>query len=138
MDLNFQKDNFKDQSKLSIQKLAFVGDAVFELIVRSKIVDSLQGSIGDLNSIKVKIVCCSAQSKLFEKIKDVLTEEEKLMFKRGRNAHIGNAPKNISPTVYHRATGLEVLVGFWYVTGNFDRLNMISDVLDILRSNKGL
>ena len=76
MDLNFQKDNFKDQSKLSIQKLAFVGDAVFELIVRSKIVDSLQGSIGDLNSIKVKIVCCSAQSKLFEKIKNVLTEED--------------------------------------------------------------
>ncbi len=131
MDLDFQKGNLETSVGSNIQKLAFIGDAVFELIARSKIIGSLQGSIGNLNSIKTKIVCCGAQSQFFEKIKNTLTQEEILIFKRGRNSHIGNVPKKISPAVYHRATGFETLVGFWYVTKNYNRLNMISDILDI-------
>lgn len=129
--MNFEKKIFDFPKDISLEKLAFIGDAVFELIVRSKIVCKMSGSIGNLNEIKVKNVCCSAQSELFEKIKDILTEEEFLIFKRGRNAHIGNVPKNISPSVYHRATGIEVLFGFWYVSENYDRLNIISQKIDL-------
>ncbi len=131
MNINFQKDILKLPKDLSTEKLAFIGDAVFELIARSKVVSCITGSIGDLNSIKVKNVCAVAQSELFEKIKGSLTDEEILIFKRGRNAHIGNVPKNISPTAYHRATGVEVLVGFWYAKQNYERLDMISQMLDI-------
>ena len=56
-------------STMSPQKLAFIGDAVYELMVRCKIVESYEGNIGSLNSVKIKNVCCSAQSELYEKIK---------------------------------------------------------------------
>ncbi len=125
-------DEFFDFSQsMSLQKLAFIGDAVFELIVRSKIICEIEGNIGILNNIKVRNVCCGAQSDLFEKIKDFLTDEEMEIFKRGRNAHIGNAPKKNSPLIYHRATGVEVLFGFWYVNHNYERLKQISKFINL-------
>lgn len=129
--MNFEKNIFDFPKDLNLEKLAFIGDAVFELIVRSKIICDVNGNIGDLNKIKVKNVCCSAQSEFFEEIKDILTEEEVSVFKRGRNAHIGNVPKNISPSVYHRATGIEVLFGFWYVTGNYKKLNAVAQKISL-------
>lgn len=120
--LNFEKKPYE----MSPQNLAFVGDAVFELIVRSKIVLKHSGNIGALNKIKVSHVCSAAQSDLFEKIKDMLTTEELEIYKRGRNAHVSKAPKKASPTVYHRATGVEALFGFLYLRGNFARLQEIA------------
>ncbi len=129
--MNFEKGMFEFPKDINLEKLAFIGDAVFELIIRSKIVCDVSGSIGNLNKIKVKNVCCGAQSELLEKIKDILTEEELSIFKRGRNAHIGNVPKNVSPSVYHRATGMEVLFGFWYVTGNYEKLNAVAQKIGL-------
>ncbi len=129
--MNFEENFFNFPKDISLEKLAFIGDAVFELIVRSKIVCKIGGSIGDLNKIKVKNVCCLAQSELFERVKDILTDEEFLIFKKGRNAHIGNVPKNVSPTIYHRATGMEVLFGFWYVMGNYEKLEIISQKINL-------
>ena len=129
--MDFKEKNFDFPQDLNLEKLAFIGDAVFELIVRSKSICNVGGRIGNLNEVKVKNVCCSAQSELFESIKDILTEEELLIFKRGRNAHIGNVPKNISPSVYHRATGVEVLFGFWYVNGNYDKLETVSQKINL-------
>lgn len=129
--MNFEKNIFDFPQDLNLEKLAFIGDAVFELVVRSKIVCSVSGSVGALNKLKVKNVCASSQSELFEKIKDILTEEELSIFKRGRNAHIGNVPKNISPNVYHRATGIEVLFGFWYITKNYEKLKIVSQRINL-------
>lgn len=120
--LNFKENPFE----MSPQKLAFVGDAVFELVVRSKIVSKYLGNIGELNKIKVSHVCSQAQSDLFEKIKDMLTAEELEIYKRGRNAHTGKVPKKASPTAYHRATGVEALFGFLYLKGDFLRLQEIA------------
>ncbi len=116
---------------MNVEKLAFVGDAVFELIIREKIVKKYKCRIGKLNSLKVKNVCCCSQSNFFESIRNFLTENELDIFKRGRNAHIGNVPKKISPMVYHRATGVEVLFGFWYITGQIDRIRWISSKFDL-------
>ena len=129
--MNFEENFFNFPEDINLEKLAFVGDAVFELIVRSKIICEHSGKIGNLNKIKVKNVCCIAQSALFERVKDILTEEELLIFKRGRNARIGNVPKNISPPIYHRATGIEVLFGFWYINGNCKRLEIISRKINL-------
>lgn len=129
--MNFEINIFDFPENLNLEKLAFIGDAVFELIVRSKIICDVSGSVGTLNDVKVKNVCCTAQSELFEEIKDILTGEELTIFKRGRNAHIGNVPKNISPNIYHRATGIEVLFGFWYITRNYEKLGIVSKKISL-------
>ena len=104
-DNNSEKDVFM----LGVDKLSFVGDAVFELIVRQKLAHKYQFSIGKINSLKTKVVCCEAQAEFFKIIEPILTEREILLYKRARNAHIGNVPKKSSPQVYHIATGLEAI-----------------------------
>lgn len=116
---------------MSPQKLAFIGDAVYELMVRRKIVESHEGNIGALNSIKIKNVCCSAQSELYEKIKDDLNEKEIEIYKRGRNAVVSGFPKKISPCVYHRATGIEALFGYLYLVGRYARLEEFIEKLEL-------
>lgn len=118
-------------STMSPQKLAFIGDAVYELMVRCKIVESYEGNIGSLNSVKIKNVCCSAQSELYEKIKDDLSEKEIEIYKRGRNAVVSGFPKKISPCVYHRATGVEALFGYLYLVGKYARLEKFIEKLEL-------
>ena len=108
--------------KISPQYLAFIGDAVYELIVRAKLIDNSKEPIGKINELKKKIVCCEAQSEFYEKIENMLTEEEIQIYKQGRNSNVGKVPKNSSAVVYRRATGVEALIGFLYLKGNFERL----------------
>lgn len=121
----------KELSTISPQKLAFLGDAVYELLVRYNIVKNFQGNIGELNSIKTKNVCCSAQSDMYEKIKDILTPKEMAVYKWGRNAHTGNSSKKRSSVVYHRATGLEALFGYLYLNQEFDRIREFVKFLNL-------
>ncbi|MBR0423565.1 MAG: ribonuclease III [Clostridia bacterium] len=107
---------------MSPQKLAFFGDAVFELMMRKRIIFEKTGHIGELNILKNKNVCCKAQSDFFDDIKDILTNEEINIYKRGRNAHVNNTPKKASRVEYHRATGIEALFGYLYLTGDKERL----------------
>ncbi len=116
---------------MSSQKLAFIGDAVYELMVRQKIINSHDENIGHLNKLKVKNVCCTAQSDLYEKIKDSLTEKENEIYKRGRNAYVSHSPKNISPAIYHRATGIEALFGYLYLNSQLERLHEFINLLDL-------
>lgn len=121
----------KELSTINPQKLAFLGDAVYELLVRYNIVKNFQGNIGELNSIKTKNVCCSAQSDMYEKIKDILTPKEMAVYKWGRNAHIGNSSKKRSSVAYHRATGLEALFGYLYLNQEFDRIREFVKFLNL-------
>lgn len=102
--------------------LAFVGDAVFELRVRSRIALECAGNIGALNNVKVRHVCCEAQAKLFDNIEFLLSEEEMLIYKRGRNAKVSTVPKKTAPVIYHKATGFEALIGFLYLSGRPERI----------------
>ena len=91
--------------------LAFVGDAVFGLLVRTYLAD-VERPIGQLHKKSVDFVNANAQTKAFEIIKDMLTEKEMSVFKRGRNNHVGGVPKSTTVASYHTATGVEALFGY--------------------------
>lgn len=106
---------------LSGGNLAFVGDAVYGLLVREKI-SQISRPLGELHSISVGYVNANAQAEAFEVVKEKLTEEEMTAFKHGRNLHTNNVPKNSSVGAYHTATGLEALFGFLYLSGKTERM----------------
>ena len=112
-------DSYKDMSPGA---LAFLGDSVFELLVREALVKEANRPSGDLHTEKVKYVSAAAQAKAFEIIKDELSDEELDIFKRGRNAHTSHTPKNMSSADYHAATGFEALFGYLYLKGDKARL----------------
>ena len=108
--------------QLSPHALAFVGDAVFDLIVRTTTVMEGNRPVDRLNRDKVKIVNAAAQAALAERIAPLLTEEEQAVFRRGKNAKIHTAAKNQTLQDYHKATGLEALCGYLYLMGENKRL----------------
>lgn len=109
--------------------LAYMGDVVYEMMVREKIVLSANMPVNRLHKTAVSWVCASAQSKAIELIMDMLTEEEIAMFKRGRNANGNHVPKNANAVEYRRATGFETLFGFLYLSGKIDRLKELFEYI---------
>lgn len=106
---------------LSPSVLAFVGDGVYGLCVRTKLAETNRPS-GELHKLSVQYVNATAQAKAFEVIKEDLTEKEMSVFKRGRNFHTSNTPKNSTGGDYHTATGLETLFGFLYLSKQKERI----------------
>ena len=106
---------------LSPSVLAFVGDAVYGLLVRTRLAE-INRSSGDLHSLSVKYVSAVAQAEAFKKIEGVLTEKEMMIFRRGRNFHTGNTPKSATAGEYHAATGLETMFGWLYLKGQYARI----------------
>ncbi len=102
--------------------LAFMGDSVFEIIVRSIVVQTANRTAGQLNKIKVKFVNAAAQAKMIETLEPELTDEEMDAYKRGRNAKSYTSAKNQSVADYRKATGLEALCGYLYLKGDTGRL----------------
>lgn len=105
--------------------LAFIGDAVYEEFIRTKILLRANMSANKLHKEAVKYVKASGQSDAMKVLLSLLTEEEEDVFKRGRNAHSATVPKNADVIEYRTATGFEALLGFLYLTGQTDRLNFI-------------
>lgn len=105
---------------LSPSVLAFVGDAVYGLYVRTYLAGINRRS-GELHRLSVKLVNATAQSKAFSFIEPLLTEKEISVYKRGRNFHTGTAPKNSTNGEYHTATGLECVFGYLHLSGNSER-----------------
>lgn len=102
--------------------LAFVGDSVYDLLIRTIVVERGATAPGALHRRKSDVVRASAQAACAEALLAELTEEEMAVYRRGRNAHPHTTAKNASVGEYHRATGLEALYGFLYLTGRTDRL----------------
>ena len=112
---------------LSPLTLAFVGDGVYELLVRKRIVESGSMPPKKLNAHKVEMVRASAQAAVYDGLEPLLTEDERDMLKRGRNAHTGSVPKNAQMADYRKATGVEALFGFLYLKGDWERLYFLFD-----------
>ncbi len=105
--------------------LAYMGDAVFELLMRKKIIDENNVGADKLHVINRGYVNAKAQASMYFKIAPLLTEQELSIMKRGRNAKSPTKAKNATITDYRHATGLEALFGYLFLTGQNDRLNEI-------------
>ena len=97
--------------------LAFVGDGVYSLMVRERLLCEANRPVNDLHRQSVRDVRAEAQAAAMGRIMEHLTEEEEAVFKRGRNAHTARSGAD-----YHRATGLEALFGYLYLDGRIDRV----------------
>ena len=105
--------------------LAFVGDAVYSLFIREKLVFFTDCKAGDLNKFAVSKVRATAQAKFFKDIEGLLTEEELAVFRRARNAKKTTRSKSATVAEYNVSTGFEAVIGYLYLTGNTERLNFI-------------
>ena len=102
--------------------LAFFGDSVYEVYVREQIVKLGTMPVDKLHKKAVQYVNAGFQSYAYDIIAELLTEEETEIFKRGRNATGNNVPRSSNPKDYRRATGMEALFGYLYLTGQNDRI----------------
>jgi len=103
--------------------LAYIGDGIYDLVIRSVVVGKGNTRAGELHKRTSQIVKAHTQAEMMEVLLPLLTEEELAFYKRGRNAHVHQVPKNATYAQYARATGLECLFGALYLTGQLDRLN---------------
>lgn len=110
--------------------LAFMGDAVYEVLVRQRVIEET-GSMSPkkLHSLTVERVKASFQSEGYERIKDILTEEENEIYKRGRNSSSVTVPKSASIKEYRGATGVEALFGFLYLNKDYDRIEELFNLI---------
>ncbi|MEK0317554.1 Mini-ribonuclease 3 [Cohnella sp. 56] len=102
--------------------LAYVGDAVFEVYIRQRLIASSSRKPHELHKAATRYVSAAAQARLLQRWGAVLTEEEADVARRGRNAKSGQPPRNADPGDYRHATGLECLVGYLYYRGERARL----------------
>lgn len=110
-------------NQISSLGLAHLGDAVYELMVRSWLCLHGKATNKGLHKAAITYVSAPAQAERAEKILPILTEEEQDVFRRGRNSHTAAIPKGASVGQYHTATALEALFGWLYLRGETDRLN---------------
>ena len=118
---NYSEAEVRELSPLA---LAYIGDACFEILVRSEILD-VRKNPNKLHRESIRFVRAKSQRELFEKIEENLTEEEIKIFKRGRNAKSHTVPKNADPIDYRIATGLEALFGYLYLLKRYNRIREI-------------
>lgn len=112
----------REARNLSPITLAFVGDAVYSLYVRHKLVLTSDYSTGTLQKLTSGEVSAHGQNILLERISSAFTEDEAAVFKRGRNAKKPTRSKNASIVEYNNSTGLEAVLGYLYITGQYDRI----------------
>ena len=105
--------------------LAYIGDAVFEIIIRTLIVEKGQRAANTLHKHTTKIVCAQTQSKMIDAVYESLTEEEQDIYRRGKNTKIHSSAKNASLSDYRKATGFEALCGYLFLKDDTVRITFI-------------
>ena len=133
--INYMKELFhlKDQDIRSYSPLtlAYIGDGVYELVVRTILVKNGNCPVNRIHKKASSLVKASAQSEIMGKIEDQLTEEEHAVYRRGRNAHSPTMAKHATMADYRRATGFEALMGYLYLREEYTRM------LDLIRMGIG-
>lgn len=102
--------------------LAYIGDAIYDLVIRTVVVERANQSANNLHKKTVRYVNARVQAKMIDALESKLTEEEMAVYHRGRNAKSYTSAKNASIIEYRKATGLEALCGYLYLTGRQERL----------------
>ena len=110
--------------------LAFLGDAVYSLYVRERLVRSGTGKAADFQRAASKVVSAKGQSAFLERVLPLLTEEENEIYRRGRNAKKPTKSKNASAIEYCRSTGFEAVLGYLHLTGQKERLGVLFAMIE--------
>ena len=136
MEKNLSTTFFRENKGLSQEDIqmmnpiswAFIGDGVYELFVRSMVIDA-HSSPGKLHKKTAKIVKAKTQAKAATLLREHLTSEEESVLRRGRNAHTHTMAKNASVGEYRLATGLEALFGYLFLKGKMERLEELFHII---------
>ncbi len=125
-DIKLEKREINQYGPLA---LAFLGDVIYEKLVREYIILKGNMPVAKLHNLSVKKVCAEYQAKGVELIRDMLTEEEQDVLRRGRNATGITAPKHSTVAEYRTATSLECLFGYLHLAGQEKRIEELFDVI---------
>ena len=140
MEKSIGKNYFKvdvPPMQLSPLSLAYIGDAVFEMYVRTYIMKDTNMPVSKLHKAATHYVSATNQALIVKKIADAFTQEETSVYKRGRNAHSYTSAKNADIVDYRMATGLEALIGYLYVKKETKRLEEIMEMcIDVINAEK--
>ena len=115
-------------NEMSPSALAYLGDSVLELMTRTMLVKSGVSDAGRLNKLALDYVKASSQSDAFDRMEPHLTEDELAWFKRGRNNHTMSIPKSASAAQYRKATGMEVMFAYLYLTEQNERMKELFEI----------
>ncbi|MBP3888944.1 MAG: ribonuclease III [Cellulosilyticum sp.] len=107
--------------------LAYIGDGVYEIFVRTYVINRGNMPVNKMHKASRELVRASSQAKIYFLIEDMLTEAEDAVLRRGRNAKSVSIPKNGNVNEYRHATGLEALIGYLYIEGKVDRIKELID-----------
>ena len=128
-------DPYDGIKEISVLGLAHIGDAVFELMVRTWLCTHGAATAKKLHGGAVEFVSAKSQALAAERIFPELSDEEQSVFKRGRNAHVNSTPKGSSFEEYHAATGIEALFGYLYLNGRTER---VEELFGFVMNTEGL
>ena len=119
----------RDAGQYSPLALAFLGDSVYDTLVRDFLLRQANTSVAKLHSAKIKLVCAEFQSSVYDIVAENLTEKEFSVLKRGRNSTGNTIPKHANAVDYRRATAIECLFGYLFLTGQNNRILQIFDII---------
>ena len=128
-DYFFAKLNEDEIRAISSIGLAHLGDAVYELLVRTYLCVHGKATGKGLHRATIALVCAQSQSRFSDLLLPSLTEEETAVFKRGRNANVHTIPHSADRAEYQKATGLEALFGYLYLQNRHERINELFDLM---------
>ncbi|MBP5363116.1 MAG: ribonuclease III [Ruminococcus sp.] len=119
----------REANNYSPLSLAFLGDSVYDTLVREYLLRIANMPVAKLHSAKVKLVCAEFQSEAYGRLEEVLDEKELSVLKRGRNATGNTVPKHADAVEYRRATAVESLFGYLFLIGRTDRIYELFDII---------
>ena len=119
----------REANTYSPLSLAFLGDSVYDTLVREYLLRIANMPVAKLHSAKVKLVCAEFQSEAYSRLEDVLDEKELAVPKRGRNATGNTVPKHADAVEYRRATAVECLFGYLFLLGRTERIYELFDTI---------
>lgn len=114
-----------DANLYSPLSLAYLGDSVYELMIRTRLLKEGDTQVAKLNERGFKLAMAKTQARLVELLEGELSDEEHKLIQRGKNAKVGTIPKSCTPQEYHLATGFECLIGYLYLDGQHERIKAI-------------
>jgi len=119
----------REANNYSPLSLAFLGDSVYDTLVREHLLRQANMPVAKLHSAKIKLVCAEYQSAAYDTLSEKLTERELAVLKRGRNATGNTVPKHAEAVQYRRATAIESLFGYLFLTGQNERIRELFDAM---------